>query len=115
MNLTESFRIALTSLVINRLRAVLTTLGIIIGVGAVVGLTSLGRGVEQYVAQQFEDLGVNLLTVSSATPSSSTRTEVQPISDEEGAAIARLPGVRQVAMQYNVTGTLEVGVESVNL
>jgi putative ABC transport system permease protein len=115
MNLTESFRIALTSLVINRLRAVLTTLGIIIGVGAVVGLTSLGRGVEQYVAQQFEDLGVNLLMVSSATPSSSTRTEVQPITDEEGAAIARLPGVRQVAMQYNVSGTLEVGAESVNL
>jgi putative ABC transport system permease protein len=115
MNLTESLRIALTSLVINRLRAVLTTLGIIIGVGAVVGLTSLGRGVEQYVAQQFEDLGANTLTVSSTTPSSGTRTEVQPITDKEGEAIARLPGVEQVAMQYTVTGTLVAGTESVDI
>jgi len=37
MNLSEGFRIALTSLFINRLRAILTALGIIIGVGAVVG------------------------------------------------------------------------------
>ncbi len=115
MNLTESLRIALTSLVINRLRAVLTTLGIIIGVGAVVGLTSLGRGVEQYVAQQFEDLGANLLTVSSTTPSSGTRTETQPLTDKEGEAIARLSGVRQVAMQYNVSGTLVAGTESVDI
>ena len=37
MNFSEGFRIALNSLIINRLRAVLTTLGIVIGVGAVVG------------------------------------------------------------------------------
>jgi putative ABC transport system permease protein len=49
LNLVEAFRIAINSLVINRLRTALTTLGIIIGVGAVIGLVSLGRGVEDWV------------------------------------------------------------------
>jgi len=115
MNLIESFRIALNSLAINRLRAILTTLGILIGVGAVVGLTSLGRGVENYVSGQFESLGANTLTVSSTRPSSGTRTEVQPLTDKEAAAIARLPGVQGVATQYNVSGTLIAGTESVSL
>jgi putative ABC transport system permease protein len=115
MNLIESFRIALTSLAINRLRAILTTLGILIGVGAVVGLTSLGRGVENYVSGQFESLGANTLTVSSTRPSSGTRPEIQPLTDKEASAIARLPGVRRVATQYNVSGTLLAGTESVTI
>jgi putative ABC transport system permease protein len=115
MNLIESFRIAINSLMINRLRAILTTLGILIGVGAVVGLTSLGRGVENYVSGQFESLGANTLTVSSTRPSSGTRTEIQPLTDKEAAAIARLPGVERVSTQYNVSGTLTAGTESVTL
>ena len=115
MSLIESFRIALNSLAINRMRAILTTLGILIGVGAVVGLTSLGRGVENYVSGQFESLGANNLTVSSTRPSSGTRTEIQPLTDKEAATIARLPGVRWVATQYNVSGTLVADTESVTI
>lgn len=115
MNLIESFRIAINSLLINRLRAILTTLGILIGVGAVVGLTSLGRGVENYVSGQFTSLGANTLTVSSTRPSSGTRTQIQPLTDKEAAAIARLPGVRQVATQYNVSGTLLAGSKTAGI
>ncbi len=115
MNFSEGFRIALTSLFTNRLRAILTTLGIIIGVGAVVGLTSLGRGVQSYVEDQFSDLGANTLTVSSSVPSSQTRTEVQPLTDREAIAIARLPGVQQVSTTYSVAGTLVAGTETATL
>ena len=115
MNFTEGFRIALNSLFINRLRAVLTTLGIIIGVGAVVGLTSLGRGVQDYVASQFADLGANTLTVSSTNPVTQTRTQVQALTDQEAIAISRLPGVKLVSPVYNVPGTLVVGTESASL
>ena len=66
MNFFEIFRIAISSLLINRLRAVLTTLGIIIGVGAVIALISLGRGVETYISTQFQGLGSNILFVFSA-------------------------------------------------
>ncbi|MBA3872796.1 MAG: ABC transporter permease [Anaerolineae bacterium] len=115
MNLSEGFRIALNSLIINRLRAILTTLGIVIGVGAVVGLTSLGRGVQDYVASQFADLGANTLTVTSSAPSSHTRTQVQALTDQEAAAIAKLTGVKQVSPTYGVPGTVVYGTETATL
>ncbi|MCB9421606.1 MAG: ABC transporter permease [Ardenticatenaceae bacterium] len=63
MNLTENFRMALGALVANKLRALLTMLGIIIGVAAVITLVSVGRGVEGVVLSEFEGLGNNLLFV----------------------------------------------------
>ncbi len=48
----------------NKLRSMLTMLGIIIGVGAVIALMSIGRGVEKYVTDQFASLGSNLLFVA---------------------------------------------------
>ena len=63
MNLTSSVRIALRGLSSNKLRTALTMLGIVIGVGAVITLLSVGQGVEQYVTQQFQSVGSNLLFV----------------------------------------------------
>jgi putative ABC transport system permease protein len=56
-------RVAWKALVTNKTRSVLTTLGIIIGVMAVILLVSFGSGLEKYITQQFEDLGTNLLYV----------------------------------------------------
>ena len=67
MNLSEIFRIAINSLMINRLRSALTTLGIVIGVGAVIGLVSLGRGVEDFIAAEFSDLGANVLEIGTGS------------------------------------------------
>jgi putative ABC transport system permease protein len=63
MTLTESIRIAVRALLSNKMRAVLTMLGIIIGVGAVITLMSVGKGVEQFVEESFQGLGSNLLFV----------------------------------------------------
>jgi putative ABC transport system permease protein len=63
MSLTESARIAVRALTANKLRAALTMLGIIIGVGAVIALLSIGYGFEDYITQQFAGLGSNLLFV----------------------------------------------------
>jgi putative ABC transport system permease protein len=63
MNLWESSRIALQALAANKLRAALTMLGIIIGVGAVITLMSSGSAVERYVTDQFRSIGSNLLFV----------------------------------------------------
>ena len=54
MKIIEAIRIAMRALAANKLRSVLTMLGIIIGVGAVIALMSIGRGVEKYVTDQFE-------------------------------------------------------------
>jgi putative ABC transport system permease protein len=115
MNLFESIRIALTGLATNRMRAVLTTLGIIIGVGAVIGLVSLGRGVQDYIAGQFQALGSNVLFVFSSLPAAGTRTTIQPLTTKEGLALADAPSVRQVAMEYQVFGTVVAGSKRTNL
>ncbi|MEZ4666685.1 MAG: ABC transporter permease [Anaerolineae bacterium] len=109
MNILETFRIAIDALLTNRLRAVLTTLGIVIGVGAVIGLVSLGRGVEGYITGQFQSLGSNILFVFSAPPASGTGSSVQPLTTLEGEELAKstiAPNIRQVAMEYQVFGTV---------
>lgn len=60
----ETFNTALTALFANKARSILTMLGVIIGVAAVILLISIGRGVQNYITDQFEALGSNLLFVS---------------------------------------------------
>ena len=64
MKIIEAIRIAMRALAANKLRSILTMLGIIIGVGAVIALMSIGRGVEKYVTDQFAGLGSNLLFIA---------------------------------------------------
>lgn len=66
MQLWESIVIALRALTINKLRTILTMLGIIIGVAAVIALVSIGNGVRQSMNERLGSLGTNLLTISSA-------------------------------------------------
>jgi putative ABC transport system permease protein len=59
----ENVRVALRALAANKLRSVLTTLGIIIGVAAVIALVALGNGVQQFIDGQFQQQGSNLVFV----------------------------------------------------
>jgi len=59
----EAIRLALRALTTNKLRSALTMLGIIIGVGAVITLMSVGEGVQAYITGQFESIGTNLFFV----------------------------------------------------
>ena len=63
MNFGQSVRLALKSLMTSKMRALLTMLGIIIGVGAVIVITSLGNGMQNMMNEQFEKLGANLVQV----------------------------------------------------
>ena len=64
MNVSQSFRLALKSLMVSKVRALLTMLGIIIGVAAVIVIVSLGNGMQQYMNSQFEQIGGNLIQVA---------------------------------------------------
>ncbi len=75
MSIVESVRLAFRALAANKLRAALTMLGIIIGVGAVITLMSAGEGVSVYIAEQFQGLGSNLLFV---VPGSSETMSMGP-------------------------------------
>lgn len=63
IGLGESIRIAFDTLLANKLRTILTALGVIIGVAAVVALLALGRGAQQQIAESITANGANLLTV----------------------------------------------------
>lgn len=65
---TTTFSIALKALWINKVRSFLTMLGVIIGVGSVVLLTSIGTGLQIYVEEQFSTLGTNTLYVVPGNP-----------------------------------------------
>lgn len=64
MELTEIISEAVSTLSTNRLRTILATLGIVIGIGSVIALISLGAGSQKAVSDQIQSLGSNLLTVS---------------------------------------------------
>ncbi|NUR29340.1 MAG: FtsX-like permease family protein [Catenulispora sp.] len=64
MRIREVFRFALAGLRANKLRSALTTLGILIGVGAVILLVAVGKGSGAQVQANINKLGTNLLTVS---------------------------------------------------
>lgn len=68
MKLLEFFTIATRSLFANKLRSSLTMLGIIIGVGAVIALMSIGRGAQASIVSTFEELGQNVLFVQPRNP-----------------------------------------------
>ncbi len=65
MLIWESIIIALRALTASKLRTILTMLGIIIGVGAVISLVSIGNGVRESFNQQIAGLGTNVLWLSS--------------------------------------------------
>ncbi|MBI3004186.1 MAG: ABC transporter permease [Ignavibacteriales bacterium] len=64
MNVKESFLTALAALVANKLRALLTMLGIIIGVAAVITMIAIGEGSQKAVTERIQALGSNLLFIS---------------------------------------------------
>jgi len=67
MDLVAIIRIAMRALARNKLRSSLTMLGIIIGVGAVIAMVSVGQGAQQQAQQQIAAMGSNVLFVSSGT------------------------------------------------
>ena len=63
MNPLQSTRVALRALRVNKLRSILTMLGIIIGVSAVIAMVGVGSGAQARVAEQIQSLGSNLIVV----------------------------------------------------
>jgi putative ABC transport system permease protein len=102
VKIIESFFIALRSLSSNKLRSVLTMLGVIIGVGSVITLMSVGQGAEASITSSITDMGTNLIYLTSKTPgvqgmmSMASPTYSFTLSDAEEIA-ARVPGVLAVA------------------
>ena len=129
MELTEIISEAANTLFTNRLRTALATLGIVIGIGSVIALISLGAGSQKAVSDQIQSLGSNLLTISpgsqtsgsvrSATGSNTTLTydDAKAISTSSKvttvAVSPELSRRSQVTTGGANTNTQVIGVEPV--
>ena len=78
MKFIEFFGIAIKSLLANKLRSSLTMLGMIIGVGAVIILMSVGAGLQNMITSTFEELGTNLLFVQPSNPEAPGFAAISP-------------------------------------
>ena len=70
IDLASTFKIAMRSLEINKMRSALTSLGIIIGVSAVIIMLAIGEGSKQRIAQEIESTGSNTITIMSGSSTS---------------------------------------------
>lgn len=108
MNLFESTRIALRSLMANKLRAGLTMLGVIIGVAAVIALMSIGRGASAAISNQIESIGTNLLFVRPGAAQTGgvrgAEGSAATLTMEDGEALVGLDGVVAVAPEIDSFG-----------
>ena len=117
MKFESTFKIAFRALRRNKLRSVLTALGIIIGVGAVIAMVSIGNGAKAQVEQQIASLGENVILIfSGSVTSSGIRTgwgSAGTLKIEDAQAIRReVPGV--IAVSEEVISTSQVSAGNQN-
>ncbi len=119
----RTFQIAgmgLSGLLVNWGRTILTMLGIVIGVAAVVLLASLGNGIQKSISGQINDLGPNLITISPGTSGEQDGGDNGPfgaaaastLTPEDARLVAGLPGV--AAASSNVSTVAPVGQRTVS-
>jgi putative ABC transport system permease protein len=113
MSFKATFRIALDALLRNRARSLLTMLGVIIGVAAVIITVAIGSGARDSVQKQIEGLGSNLIVVM---PGSITQGGARTgsggastLTPDDGIAIAKLPGVAAVSPSVTVRSQVVAG------
>ena len=94
----ESFLMAWASLIDNKMRSILTMLGIIIGVAAVIALVSIGNGVKQDIQNSISSLGSNLLMVMPGAPRTPgvrpSQGSMKSLKVSDYQAISKLDGVK---------------------
>ena len=123
MNPGEYLRLALRALSTNKLRSALTMLGIIIGVGAVITLLSVGRGVQNLVTDQLQSVGTNLLFIvpgsleeADGPPGSTSSSSELTLADAEAIADPlQVPDVTQAAPEVINPASVTFGGTTLNL
>jgi putative ABC transport system permease protein len=121
INLLETLGIAMQSLTANKLRTLLTALGIIIGVAAVIALMALGNGTSSSITETISANGANLITVrGGASSSGGVRGQVgssQTITMRDAEALSDpifAPSVSLVSPEYQSMGQLVAGSNNTN-
>jgi putative ABC transport system permease protein len=115
VNIVESIRIAFRALFSNKLRALLTMLGIVIGVGAVIGMLALGNGFQGFLNGQFAQLGAGNFYVAPFVDSNEidvlTRARLSAADAAAITAPGRAPAVENVSIEWSGSVQASAGRE----
>ena len=107
MTAKDLFQETYTALSANKARSGLTMLGIVIGIGSVIAMVSIGQGAQGTIQTSIEGLGSNLLTIIPGfiQPGrgivSSGRGAAQTLKNEDIEVLREMPGVAEVAPEFN--------------
>jgi len=116
MLLGEIIGVALEALRVNKLRSLLTMLGIVIGVGAVIAVVALGRGAQQAVNERISSLGTTMLTVIPGqvfTGGVASSTDRAKLYVEDATALAQR-GTYFTGVEPEMSRTLQVQFRNTN-
>jgi len=108
MGFTQSFKLAIDSIMKSKVRAFLTMLGIIIGVAAVTVIVGMGNGMKNYISDSFSSMGANLISVNIQGRGTSRTVAV----DDMVALVTNNPKVLSyVSPVVPISGTTKIGTE----
>jgi putative ABC transport system permease protein len=107
MNFSESLKQAFDSLKSNKLRSILTMLGIIMGVFSVITIVAIGNAAELYMNVQFEKIGANTINITYKTRNIG-QSEMLTLEDMETVKKVS-PEIKNIATYIQRSGTLRVG------
>lgn len=110
MNFSESFFMAIKNIKSSKTRSILTMLGIIIGVAAVIVITGLGNGMNNYIEDTFESMGTNSLTVSIMGRGSKTL----PVDDMQDIVDENSDVFEYMSPTVTTSGSVKIGTESLD-
>ncbi len=112
MRITESFSLALKNIASSKVRTLLTMLGIIIGVAAVIVIVGLGSGLEHYIADSFSSMGTNTLTVTVQARGATRTMEVEDMYE----IVADHPGQLELCSPtVSMMGGVKIGTETTSI
>ena len=114
MRLDDLVKLSIGSIFAYRVRSALTILGILVGIGLVVLLTSIGEGVRLFVLAEFTQFGTNIVAITPGKTttfglSGATISTVRPLSIDDAEALARLDSVIDVVPVVQGNASVEFG------
>ena len=115
MPATETVRMALSTLRSNRLRSLLTMVGIVIGNASVITLVGVGRGAQGLAEEQLTNLGANVLFVVPGNNNTRRQGITRPktlVLEDADAIAEQVPSVKRVAPQINTNQVVQADARS---
>ncbi len=121
MEITEFITESFSTLLLNKVRTGLAMLGVIIGIGSVIALVSLGQASQQSITNQIQALGSNLLTITPGSQTSGgvrSSGSVTTLTYEDAKAItssSSITTVSKVSAEYSSRGQVVAGKNNTNV